>query len=229
MREQITDFLATIDPLFVVAAVASLFALSMYYMYGGFIYENYGKIKWFRRLFLPHVTRIIGLMDERYDQVDLSDLEKVETNIREREHVFDLYLDEAQTKETALKAVGYELISQHFRPEVILSSLGTDPDGDGEDGNFVLTAPSRSHSDVPVLGRIYDILIMFLSKYQLHVRIYYDEDKHRLRFYAHHELNPYNPFFAKDHLEAKEFDVDKGVEMFSEYEDDISSYGVEVV
>jgi hypothetical protein len=228
MREQITEFLATVDPLFVVAALASFLGILLYYTYGGFINENYTRIKWFRRLFLPHITRAIKNIDKQYENVDMSGL-YVETNVRDREHVFDLYLDEETTKEQGLNSVGGELISNHFRPEVILASLATNPEGEAEDGNFVLTAPSRNHTDVSVFGRIYDIMVMFISKYQLHVRIYYDEDKHKLEFYAHHEMNPYNPLYAERHFEAKEFNVDKGVEMFKEYKDDMNQYGVELV
>jgi len=41
-------------------------------------------------------------------------------------------------------------------------------------------------------------------------------------------LNPYNPRYAKAHLEGKEIDFEKGVEMFEEYREDIEPYGVEV-
>lgn len=228
MRQQLTEFLATVDPLFVVAGIASLVGLGLYYGYSGFINENYTRIKWFRRLFLPHVTRAVEQFDEEYEYIDMDDVD-VETNIRDREHVFDLYLDESKSKEHSISNIGDELISQHFRPEVILASLGRDPEDRGEVGNFVLTAPIKNHTDVPVMGRLYDIFVMFTSKYQLHVRIYYDEDKHRLRFYAHHELNAYNPLYAKRHLEGVEFDAELGVEMFREYKDDIEQYGVELV
>ena len=228
MREQLTEFLATVDPLFVVAGIAALMGLALYYGYSGFINKNYTQIKWFRRLFLPHVTRAINQLDEQYDDIDMQGV-YVETNVREREHVFDLHLDESDTMTEGVKKVGDELISQHFRPEVILASLGRDPENQGEVGNFVLTAPEKNHTDVPVMGRLYDIFVMFTSKYQLHVRIYYDENKHRLRFYAHHELNPYNPLYAKKHLQAKDFNTQKGVRMFEQYKKDIEQYGVELV
>lgn len=222
----IEQLLAT-DPFFVVTAIVSLVGLSLYYLYGGFIEENHAQIKWFRRLFLPHVTKLLHDIDEQNEDIDLDGL-YVETNIHQREHVFDLYLDERVHREGGIEMVSEELIKNHFRPEVILASLGNNPQDKAELGNFVLTAPMNNHPDVPVMGRLYDIFVMLVSKYQLHVRIYYDEDKHRLRFYAHHELNPYNPRYAKKHLQGEEMDIPLGVEMFKKYKEDISQYGVEV-
>lgn len=228
MREQIIEFLGTTDPLFFAAALASLIGISIYWLYGGFIDQNYNKIKWFRRLLLPHVTRAIRTIDEENKEYDLSCL-YVETKALDREHVFDLYIDEDESKEQALSNVGDELISHHFRPEVILASLAENSDGNAEDGNFVLTAPTSNHPNSTGIGRLYDIIVMLTSKYQLHVRIFHDADKHRLRFYAHHELNPYNPFFALDHFEAKEFDTETGVRMFGRYKEDLEKHGVELI
>ena len=230
MQQELTGLLATTDVLFIVAAIASVIGIGIYYLYGGFLTQNYKKIKWFRRLFLPHVSKIIKDYDESNKDVDLSQLSKTETTTLDSEHVFDLHLKEHYTKETANKLIGNELIENHFRPEVILASVGRQETSEElELGNFVLTAPEKNHPDTTGLGRLYDIVLLFTSKYQLHVRYFYDEEKHRIRFYAHHELNPYNPLYAKKHLEAEKFNVEKGVEMFKEYKDDIKQYGVEIV
>lgn len=216
----------TSDPLLLVAGLASLVGLFVYWSYDGFIHENYTHIKWFRRLLLPHVTRLLKKAEK---DGDFFKGIYVETDTLDSEHVFDLYLEESRMKEGALDAVGDTLIENHFRPEVLLASLGSNSSGLEEVGNFVLTAPNKNHPDSTGLGRIYDIVVMFISKYQLHVRIFYDPEKHRLRFYAHYELNPYNPFYAQKHLDAEEFDIDKGVEMFREYADELEKYGIEVV
>ena len=230
MQQELTGLLATTDVLFIVAAIASIIGIGIYYLYGGFLTQNYKKIKWFRRLFLPHVSKIIKDYDESNKDVDLSQLSKTETTTLDSEHVFDLHLKEHYTKETANKLIGNELIENHFRPEVILASVGRQETSEElELGNFVLTAPEKNHPDTTGLGKLYDIVLLFTSKYQLHVRYFYDEEKHRIRFYAHYELNPYNPLYAKKHLEAEKFNVEKGVEMFKEYKDDIKQYGVEIV
>ena len=230
MQEELTGLLTTTDVLFIVAAIASIIGIGIYYLYGGFLTQNYKKIKWFRRLFLPHVSKIIKDYDESNEDVDLSQLSKTETTTLDSEHVFDLHLKEHYTKETANKLIGNELIENHFRPEVILASVGRQETSEElELGNFVLTAPEKNHPDTTALGRLYDIVLLFTSKYQLHVRYFYDEEKHRIRFYAHYELNPYNPLYAKKHLEAEKFNVEKGVEMFKKYKDNIKQYGVEIV
>ena len=230
MQQELTGLLATTDVLFIVAAIASIIGIGIYYLYGGFLTQNYKKIKWFRRLFLPHVSKIIKDYDESNENVDLSQLSKTETTTLDSEHVFDLHLKEDYTKETANKLIGNELIENHFRPEVILASVGRQQTSEElEIGNFVLTAPEKNHPDTIGLGKLYDIVLLFTSKYQLHVRYFYDEEKHRIRFYAHYELNPYNPLYAKKHLKAEKFNVEKGVEMFKGYKDDIKQYGVEIV
>lgn len=230
MRQELTELLATTDPLFIVAGIASFIGIGIYYLYGGFLTENYTQVKWFRRLFLPHVSNLVKAYDERNKNIDLSQLSKTETKTLDSEHVFDLHLKDQYTKETANKLIGDELIKNHFRPELILASVGRQESSEElEFGNFVLTAPEKNHPDTTGLGRLYDIIVLFTSKYQLHVRYFYDEEKHRIRFYAHYELNPYNPLYAKKHLEAEGFDVEKGVNMFREYKDDIKQYGVEVV
>lgn len=229
MQEQIIDFLYGIDPLLAGAVLASLAATTVYYLYGGFIQRDYRKITWFRRLLLPHVSTLIKAYDETNENVDLTHLTKTETEVHDVEHVFDLYLDEDETVDSASEKVNEELISNHFRPEVLLASVGRQTTSKRlERGNFVLTSPTRRHTDAPGAGRIFDILTMMLSKYQLHVRYFYDAEQHRFRFYAHHELNPYNPFYAKGHLTATEFSANKGVDLFEEYEDELAQYGVEV-
>lgn len=217
------------DPLMFAAGLASLVGLFMYWSYGGFINENYQRIKWFRRLFLPHITRLLHKIDEENENIDL-DGAYVETQILESEHAFDLYLRESSRDYLIpLTGVSETLIDNHFRPEVILASLGTSPEGYVEVGNFALTAPEKKKVDMTGIARLNDIITMFVSRYQLHVRIFFDPEKHRLRFYAHHEYNPYNPFHAKDHLEAKKFNPRKGVKMFKEYADELERYGVEIV
>lgn len=224
--QEFVDLLIS-NPLFVAGALASFVGLFIYWSYGGFINENYRRIKWFRRLFLPHITALLHIIDEENEDIDLEGV-YVETDVLDKEHAFDLYLREGTHYLGPLKGVTSTLIDNHFRPEVILASLGTNSTGNQEVGNFVLTAPEKAHPDATGLGRLYDIIKMFTSKYQLHVRIFYDEDKHRLRFYAHHELNPYNPLYAKRHLEAEEFDEYKGVRLLRKYSEDMLKYGVEV-
>lgn len=216
------------EPLLIATCITSVVGLVTYHLYGGFIRENYMQIKWFRRLFLPHVTRLMNKIDEENEDIDLDGV-YVESELVDAEHVFDLYLDESDNMQNVRREVGETLIDNHFRPEVLLASLATNPQGEIEVGNFVLTAPQKNHSDVSGYGRLYDIFTMFVSKYQLHVRIFYDRDKHRLRFYAHHELNPYNPIYSKRHLEGEEMNYTKGVSMFKKYKDEIAEYGVEVV
>jgi len=174
------------DPLLIASVVASLVGLTLFYLYGGFIQQNYTKIKWFRRLFLPHLRNFIEHLDEEHEDVDLSEIRKVETSVSEEEHVFDLYLREEEYQEGVMLALGKFLtMHRHFRPEILLSSIGNNPDDLYEVGNFVLTAPEKNHTDAPALGRLYDIVVMFTSKYQLHVRVFYDDRSHRFRFYAH--------------------------------------------
>ncbi len=228
--QQFVESLTSTDPIFIAAALASLIGISLYYLYGGLLNENYTKIKWFRTLFLPHVSNLVKEIDERNEDIDISSLSKTETTTLDREHVFDLYLKEEYDENEVSRKIGKELIRNHFRPEVILASVARQESSrELEMGNFVLTAPEKTHPDTIGLGRMYDLFVLFTSKYQLHVRYFYDKDSHKIRFYAHHELNPYNPLFAKDHLEAEEFDVEKGVGMFREYSDDIQKYGIELI
>lgn len=230
MLEQATETLLATEPLFIVAGIAALIGITALYLYGGFIENNYTKIKWFRRLFLPHLSALLRNVDEQYKEFDISDVhKKIETRSSEKENVFDLYLLEEDTPEEVTKAIGEKLIDNHFRPEVILASLGRDSDGEAEIGNFVLTSPEKNHPDSSGISRLYDIATLFTAKYQLHVRIFYDEDSHKLQFYAHHELNPYNPLYAKKHLNGEGLDSQKGVRMFREYKDLVEPCGVEVV
>lgn len=226
MQEIVVEL--TSNPLLVAAAIASFIGLFIYWSYGGFINENYRRIKWFRRLFLPHVTRILKVIDDQNENTDFDGV-YVKTDILSQEHAFDLFLEEEKTKDEVIDDVGNELLKHNFRPEVILASLGTNPAGRNEIGNFVLTAPEKEHFNAIGIGRVYEIIMMFMSKHQLHIRIFYDPEKHRLRFYAHYELNPYNPFVAKRHLQGKSINFRKGVDMAREYAPELEKYGVEVV
>lgn len=223
--EQIIAEFASKDPMFWVAALASVVGLTLYYLYSGYINKNYRHLKWLRRLFLPHVTRIIRKIDKSNEDIHLGGL-YVESFSPKKYRVFDLYLSEDTTKEEAIECVDQKLLSNHFRPEIILASLASNNEGNVELGNFVLTAPERKHPDVKGFGKLYDIAMMFAAKHQLHVRYYYDEDKHRLRFYAHYESNPYNPFISYQHYEGD--GMRKAAEIFKEYQEEIANCGVEV-
>jgi hypothetical protein len=203
-------------------------ALISYYLYRGFIHENYQRIKWFRRLFLPHITLLLRQVDDQRKDVDLSKL-YVETEAQPEEEVFDLRLSEDVTRGDAVNNIGDYLISEKFRPEVILASLAKHPEGYPEVGNFVLTGPQKRHDTLVGYGIFQEIFRMFTSKYQLHVRLYYDQDKHRILFHAHHELNPYNPLYAKKHFNSVQFNIRRGVEMFRRYKERVSEYGVELI
>lgn len=227
MRQQLTD-LAAQEPMFFVAALASVVGMTLFWLYGGFLEQNYTKIKWFRRLFLPHISHLIARIDNEYEEVDLDHI-YTETTVYDDEFVFDLYLPEEVTKEEAHRQIGDELIENHFRPEVLLASLASTQGGNPELGNFVLTAPEKNHPDTTGFGRLYDLFVMFVSKWQLHTRYYYVSDKHKISFYAHKELNPYNPLYALAHLRAEDFRQEEGVEMFKEYKDELEQYGVEIV
>jgi hypothetical protein len=216
------------NPLFVASALASLVGLTLYYLYRGFIHENYQRIEWFRRLFLPHITLLLRNVDENNKRVDLSRL-YVETEAQPEEEVFDLRLSEDDTREEAVGKIGDYLISEKFRPEVILASLAKHPEGHPEVGNFVLTAPDKNHDALVGYGVFKEIYRMLTSKYQLHLRLYYDEDKHRILFHAHHELNPYNPIYAKKHFNSVEFNMKKGVKLFRKYREGIRQFGVELI
>jgi len=228
MQEIATEVLQT-DPLFIAASIASLLGLGLYFGYRGFIHENYQRIKWFRRLFLPHITLLLRKGDKKLDGVDLSRL-YVETNARPEEEVFDLRLREEDRMNGVVEAVGSYLIKEeNFRPEVILTSNANHSEGYPEVGNFVLTAPEKSHDYFARYGVFREIFRMFTSKYQLHVRLYYDQDKHRILFHAHHELNPYNLIYAKKHFNGVQFNIRRGVELFRRYKDGISEHGVELI
>jgi len=216
------------NPLFVASALASLVGLTLYYLYRGFIHENYQRIKWFRRLFLPHITLLLRNVDKNNKRVDLSRL-YVETEAQPEEEVFDLRLSEDNTRQEAVDKIGDYLISENFRPEVILASLAKHPEGYPEVGNFVLTAPEKNHDTIAGYGVFKEIFKMFTSKYQLHIRLYYDENKHRILFHAHHELNPYNPLYAKKHFNSVEFNMKKGVKLFRKYREGIRQFGVELI
>lgn len=213
------------EPLLFASMAASLVGLILWYLYRGFIVENYTRIKWFRRILLPHISLFLRHADKKADGWDLSKL-YVETSVSEREHAFDIQLNETNDSHKKLKEVGDILISERFRPEVILTSLAEHPDELEEKGNFVLTAPNKSHPKIPGYGIFYEIFVMLTSKYQLHVRYYYDQETNKIRFYCHYELNAYNPLYSKKHFKGEDVDVALGVEMMKQwYSSEFSKVG----
>ena len=229
MQQMIAEIVMN-NPLLIASVVASLLGASLYYLFRGFILQDYQRIKWFRRLLLPHISLILRQVDKNNKSVDLSKLYVTTGVLEQKEHIGDLYLDEDVKRDEGVKQVGSYLIDNKFRPEVILTSLAEHEKDLPEMGNFVLTAPNKKRDVLPGYGVFTEIFRMLTSKYQLHVRIYYDKEKHRLRFYGHHELNPYNPFYAKGHFNSENFNARLGVELFrSHYADKLSEYGVEWV
>lgn len=218
------------NPLLVASVIASIVGVTIYYLYRGFILQNYQRIKWFRRLLLPHISLILRQVDKRNKDVDLSKLYVTTDVLEGREHIGDLYLEEGEKQDEVVEDVGSYLIENKFRPEVILTSVAEHEDDIPEVGNFVLTAPMKTRDVLPGYGVFTEVFRMLTSKYQLHVRMYYDKEKHRLRFYGHHELNPYNPLFAKGHFNSEDFDSSLGVSMFRrDYFGDLEKFGVELV
>lgn len=196
------------NPLFWACAVVAVFGLVTHYLYSGWINENYRSIKWFRRMFLPHLTPLLEDLDED-TEADLSKL-YVETSVGESEHTFDINIPESQNYEGVLYEIEEKLKSKHFRPEVLLTSVASNPDGKYEVGNWVLTAPEKNHSDVPAYGVLSDVFKLLVSEWQLHVRIYWNEEERKLEFYAHYEKNPYSPIHSEDHFNAVGMDHSKG-------------------
>lgn len=217
------------DPLLIASMAASLVGLFLWYLYRGFIHNNYRRIQWFRRFFLPHVTLLLREISKRREDIDLNDV-YVESKAYPGEQVFDLRLAGEESWEKKVEEIGDYLIKdEHFRPEVILTSLAKHPEGYPEVGNFVLTAPNKNRSSFGRYGVFKEIMIMFTSKYQLHLRLYYDENKHRILFHTHHEMNPYNPLYAKKHLKGKELNYGRGKMLFRKYKDNIRKFGVELI
>lgn len=211
MKRMLEDMVS--NPLFYAATIASLFGLALHYLYyEGFIEENYREAKWFRRLFLPHITFLLHELDSEFDDYDLSKM-YVETTVSESEHVLDIDISDAD-KEEVLDGIESHLLASHYRPEVILSSLASTPDGYKEIGNWVLTAPEKNHTDLPAMGILHDALLMIGSKWQLHVRIFHNEEREMIEFYTHYEKNPYNPFHAPDHFKANGLDAERGKKLF---------------
>lgn len=194
------------DPMFLVAGVAALIGLTLHYLYGGFIEENHRKINWFRRLLLPHFTFIISRTDSTLEDIDLSKL-YVETKVTEEEHAFDI--DDS----VSLEEIDQVFLDKGFRPEVILTSLASDPEGQKEQGNWVLTAPQKNR-DVSFRGtRIYEAVQLLISTWQLHVRLYHDEDSGVYSVYAHYEYNPYCPLYSQKHFNAEGMNKSLGTAM----------------
>lgn len=215
------------DPLFWACFVASLIGLAAWNLYGRFIYENYSRIKWFRRLFLPWITPFLENVDEELDEVDLSRL-YVETDVSEDEKVLEVDIPH-EDHDIVMESLGEFFMDNYFRPEVLLASLASDDEGKKEEGNWVLTAPSKKHTGM----RLHELAIMLISKWQLHVRIFYNEEDETLSFYAHHEYNPYNPLLAKRHFNGDDVDVGLGKEMFRDYlpelnDNQLKNYNYEV-
>lgn len=200
------QFLAE-NPLLWATAFASIFGLVVHYLYGGFIEKNYRKITWFRRLLLPHFSFILRKTDANFEKVDLSKL-YVETSVSEEEKAFSV-----DASKIGIEDIDEVFLNKNFRPEVLLSSLASDPDGRKEVGNWVLTAPNKSRSFFPANSRIYEVFQMLTAKWQLHVRVYYNEKEDKYTFYAHYEYNPYCPLYSKKHFNSKGMDKSLGVQM----------------
>jgi hypothetical protein len=214
MLEDIAITVLSQDPMFYASAVASLIGLTLWYLYRGFIVENYQRLKWLRRILFPHLSILLRVADDK-TEVDLGKL-YVTTKIHDYEFVDEVQLPKDTIEEEANETVKDYLMSQSFRPELILSSIAEHPKGYPEVGNFVLTAPEKNHPSVPAYGIFYELFHMLISKYQLHVRYYYNEDDNSYEFYAHKELNPYNPLYAKGHFNSEDFDAEEGVQLTQE-------------
>lgn len=199
--------------LFYVAAFASVVGLVIYYLYyRGFIQDNYRHVKWFRRLVAPHLSVLLRRADKETPDTDLSRL-YVETELSEEECVYSLSV-EAENKDDTLDKIEDVLSSLHLRPEVVLTSVASDEEGNYAIANWVLTGPSKSKSDVRGVGVLYEILHLLVSKWQLHLRIVYKDGL--LKFYVHKEYNPYNPLFAKKHFVGKDIDIEEAKTYFRE-------------
>jgi len=196
------------NPIFWVCSLAAILGVVTHYLYSGWINQNYRSIKWFRRMFLPHLTPLLEDLDDNTES-DLSKL-YVETGVGESEHTFDISIPEAEVYESTLYEVEEQLRQKHFRPEVLLASVASNPDGKYEVSNWVLTAPEKTHSDVAGCGVLSDVFKMLFSEWQLHVRVYWNEQERKLEFYSHYEKNPYSPLYAKDHFDGIGVDHAKG-------------------
>lgn len=203
------------DWLFYVAGFAGLFALLVHYLYyESFIKENYDKLKWFRRMVLPHISFLLRQIGEQTGNDQFSRL-YVETPIRDGEKAITFEVPENTHHEYVVDKVQSVLTDAHYRREVLLASL-KQGDNEMEVGNYVLTGPNRWRPENRAMNPLYSVFLMLTSKYQLHVRLIYNTEEDNVYLLAHHEYNPYNPIFAKSHLEGKEFNVNKGVNMFLE-------------
>jgi len=206
------------SPFFWVCAVASLFGLTVWYLYGGFIEENYTKIKWFRRLLLPHLSPVLQNIDDSTEDIDLSRL-YVETPIYDEELALEVDVP-SEDYDDVMDSLGDFFLESGFRPEVLLASLGN---REGEEvGNWVLTAPERNHTDMTFVNRFHEILLMATAKRQLHVRIFYEEQEEKLGFYVHWEYNAYSPLYAKRHFNGKDVSISKAKALFEDYRQELT-------
>lgn len=210
MQVDLTAFqMVSSDPMFLLAAAAAVIGITLHYLYGGFIEENHRKIIWFRRLLLPHFTFFLRQTDSSIEDVDLSRL-YVETVVTDEEYVF------AIDDSWSLDEISDVFLEKKFRPEALLASLASDMEGRKEVGNWVLTAP-RKDRNVSVRGsRLYEVVQLLTAKWQLHVRLFHDEEKGVYSVYAHYEYNPYCPLYAMKHFEAEGMNKKLGVEMAHE-------------
>jgi hypothetical protein len=203
------------DPLFYAAAVASFIGIACYFYYSTFILQNYSKIKWLRRMLFPHISYFLKKVDKQTPNTNISKL-YVETPATHAEKICTIHLAEEEDEDEVVSDIGEVLLKNHFRPEVILASLSKTSDGDYEVGNWVLTAPTKNHSDMWGTKVLHDLFIMLTARRQLHVRIFYDDEEHAIEFYAHEEYNPYNPLFSRKHFYGEGFDVALGQELFKQ-------------
>lgn len=207
------------DPLFWACALVAVGGVVVHYLYSGFLKQNYREIVWFRRILLPHMSLFLEKVDDDLEGYDLSKF-YVETEMSDKEHVMDIEVGRSEYEEVHDELAQF-LFERHFRPEVLLASLSSSPRGYKEIGNYVLTAPEKKHSKVPFLGKMYDVLILLMADWQLHVRVFYDSENDRLRIYVHREKNPYNPIEAKNHYRGNKMDYEGGRKLFRRYVPDL--------
>lgn len=192
------------DPLLIATVAASLFGIVIYTLYyDSVIRGNYSRIKWVRRTIAPHISYHLKNEEGLY----------VETEVADSGKVLDLEVPEGEV-EDVLSSIEDILKSQGFRPEVILASVGTTEDGYREIGNWVLTGPERKRTSEEFFFIPREVVRLVTSTWQLHLRIFYDEDDERLEFYVHYEYNPYCPPFAKKHFKGVGMDIEKGKQLF---------------
>lgn len=210
------------DPMVYVAGFAALFGALIYLLYyDGYIRENYRSVKWLRRMVFPHVARGLHKLDEMTGEDRLSHL-YVMVNAPESQHI--LNIDTAgKSLDKSLNDIGQAYKKMHFRPEVILAGLAENDDGRKEVGNFILTAPSKNHPNAWGASIVYDVLVMLFTKYQLHIRLFHNEQKECIEVYAHYELNPYNPRYSRGHYEGDEYSTEKGKEMMVDMLDEFEN------